>query len=84
MLVLDEATASVDFETDALIQRTIREEFAGRTIITIAHRLNTIIDYHRVLVMQEGRKIEFDTPSALLAREGGLFRELALAAGIVE
>ena len=83
MLLLDEATASVDLETDALIQKTLRESFAGCTIIAIAHRLHTILDYDRIIVMANRQVREFDTPSTLLAREGSLFRELALAAGIV-
>ena len=55
VLVLDEATASVDVETDAKIQETIREEFGDRTLLCIAHRLRTIISYDRVLVMADGR-----------------------------
>jgi ABC-type multidrug transport system fused ATPase/permease subunit len=67
VLVLDEATASIDNETDERIQKIIRERFKDSTIITVAHRLNTIIDYDRVLVLQDGAVAEFDTPSALLA-----------------
>ena len=62
ILVLDEATAAVDVETDSLIQSTIRKEFSDCTIITIAHRLNTIIDSNRVLVLDHGSIAEFDTP----------------------
>jgi hypothetical protein len=76
--VLDEATAAVDVTTDALIQSTIRSQFADCTILTIAHRLNTIIDSDRILVMDAGKAVEFDTPKALLAKEGGIF------AGMVE
>eukprot|EP00817_Percolomonadidae_sp_ATCC50343_P000242 CAMPEP_0117418678 /NCGR_PEP_ID=MMETSP0758-20121206/397_1 /TAXON_ID=63605 /ORGANISM="Percolomonas cosmopolitus, Strain AE-1 (ATCC 50343)" /LENGTH=955 /DNA_ID=CAMNT_0005199297 /DNA_START=1100 /DNA_END=3964 /DNA_ORIENTATION=- len=68
ILILDEATASVDLENDSLIQKTIREEFTDCTILTIAHRLNTIIDSDRVLVMDGGEIAEFDTPKALLEK----------------
>ena len=60
VLVLDEATASVDVATDLLIQETIRTAFKQCTVLTIAHRLNTIIDYDRVLVLEQGRKVEYD------------------------
>ena len=66
ILLMDEATASVDFESDAMIQRTIREEFTECTVITIAHRLATIIDYDLVLVMDQGVKLEYDSPDRLL------------------
>lgn len=66
ILVLDEATASVDSITDALIQKTIRSEFADATILTIAHRLNTIMDSSRIIVMDKGTIAEFDTPSKLI------------------
>ncbi len=63
---MDEATSSVDVETDSLIQRMIRTEFADRTILTIAHRLTTVMDSDRVIVMDSGKIAEFDTPSKLL------------------
>ncbi len=76
VVIMDEATASVDGETDARIQRVFREEFKNATCITVAHRLNTIMDSDLVLVMDDGRAAEFDKPSSLLSREGGLFRAL--------
>jgi len=82
VLVLDEATAAVDLETDDLIQRTIRTEFEGSTVITIAHRLNTILDYDRILVLKEGKVVEFDTPSVLIEKEGSLFKSMCQDAGI--
>ncbi|CAH3177882.1 unnamed protein product [Porites lobata] len=82
ILVLDEATAAVDLETDELIQQTIRREFADRTVLTIAHRLNTIMDYDRVMVLKEGSVAEFDSPSKLLSRKG-LFYLMAKDAGLV-
>ncbi|CAN8022372.1 unnamed protein product [Ixodes persulcatus] len=77
VLVLDEATAAVDMETDSLIQQTIRKEFTGCTVLTIAHRLNTIMDYDRILVLEQGRVAEFDTPSNLLANESSIFYSMA-------
>ncbi|XP_078381051.1 multidrug resistance-associated protein 1-like isoform X2 [Oculina patagonica] len=76
ILVLDEATAAVDLETDEFIQQTIRREFADRTVFTIAHRLNTIMDYDRVLVLDSGSIVEFDSPANLLS-QNGLFTKLA-------
>ncbi|XP_067039421.1 multidrug resistance-associated protein 1-like isoform X2 [Acropora muricata] len=73
ILVLDEATAAVDMETDDLIQETIRREFADRTVLTIAHRLNTIMDYDRVMVLDNGSIIEFDSPNSLIARRGQFY-----------
>ncbi|KAI5634884.1 ABC transporter domain-containing protein [Phthorimaea operculella] len=73
ILIMDEATANVDPQTDALIQNTIRKAFASCTVITIAHRLNTIIDSDRVLVMDKGQAVEFDTPYALLNNPKSLF-----------
>ncbi|KAG1737506.1 ABC protein [Suillus paluster] len=74
VVVLDEATASVDLETDNKIQQTIQTEFKDRTLLCIAHRLRTIISYDRILVLDAGLVAEFDTPSNLFKVEGGLFR----------
>ncbi|KYO39998.1 multidrug resistance-associated protein 1 [Alligator mississippiensis] len=82
ILVLDEATAAVDLETDQLIQSTIRSEFADCTVLTVAHRLHTIMDSNRVLVLQAGRIAEFDSPEVLLQQQG-VFTALAKDAGIV-
>jgi len=76
ILVMDEATASIDNATDAAIQEMIRENFADATVLTIAHRLNTIMDSDRVLVLDDGRIAEFDTPAALLQKEGGHFKTM--------
>jgi ATP-binding cassette subfamily C (CFTR/MRP) protein 1 len=84
ILVLDEATAAVDVETDALLQETLRSDiFTNRTIITIAHRINTIIDCDRIVVLQQGRVAEFGTPEELLSSRGQFF-ELAKEAGLVD
>ena len=84
ILVLDEATAAVDVETDSLLQETLRSDlFSNRTIITIAHRINTIIDCDRIVVLQRGEVVEFGTPAELL-RTGGQFFELAREAGLVD
>merc|ERR1719168_483804 len=66
VLILDEATAAVDLETDDLIQATIRKEFAESSVMTIAHRLNTIMDYDRIMVLDKGL-VEFASPEELLA-----------------
>ncbi len=76
ILCIDEATASVDFETDNFIQETIQSQFAGVTVLTIAHRVNTIVDYDRILVMDGGRVAEFDSPRRLLANKSSLFYSL--------
>lgn len=81
LLVLDEATAAVDLETDELIQQTIRREFADRSVFTIAHRLNTIMDYDRVLVLDNGAVVEFDSPSNLLSLNG-VFKKMAQDANL--
>ncbi|EPQ29164.1 uncharacterized protein PFL1_03451 [Pseudozyma flocculosa PF-1] len=74
IILLDEATASVDLETDAKIQTTIREEFANRTILCIAHRLRTILAYDRIAVFDQGQLAEYDSPLALFDRPDGIFR----------
>ncbi|KAF9947554.1 hypothetical protein BGZ72_010475 [Mortierella alpina] len=76
IIVMDEATASVDFETDLKIQGTIREEMANSTILTIAHRIRTIADFDRVLVMNAGEVAEFDKPLTLMKKEDSLFRSM--------
>lgn len=76
VIILDEATANVDFTTDRLIQETIRSKFRSCTVITIAHRIDTILDYDRVLVFEWGRVVEFDKPEVLLKNEAGKFAEL--------
>ncbi|KAH7002019.1 P-loop containing nucleoside triphosphate hydrolase protein [Ilyonectria destructans] len=82
ILVLDEATAAVDIETDALLQDTLRSPlFANRTIITVAHRLNTILDSDRVVVLDKGEVVEFDTPSVLFKKQG-VFHGLMKQAGL--
>eukprot|EP00899_Mesostigma_viride_P003900 jgi/Mesvir1/13510/Mv26306-RA.1 len=81
ILVLDEATAAVDQATDALIQKTIREEFKSCTMLIIAHRLNTIIDCDRIMVMADGSLVENDRPSALLAKDNGVFSSMVRATG---
>ena len=83
ILILDEATAAVDLETDDLIQKTIRSQFKDCTIITIAHRLNTVLDYDRILLMDKGEVAEFDTPTNLLANTGSKFYAMAKDAGLV-
>ncbi|KAI7696126.1 Multidrug resistance-associated protein 1 [Sarcoptes scabiei] len=83
ILILDEATAAIDLETDALIQQTIKKEFANCTILTIAHRLNTIIDSNRVLVLDKGKVVEFDSPQTLLADPRTRFYALAKDARII-
>ncbi|KAI0925971.1 hypothetical protein AcV5_008554 [Taiwanofungus camphoratus] len=74
ILILDEATASVDYETDKRIQETIANEFQDRTILCIAHRLRTIIGYDRICVMDAGGIAEFDTPANLYSMSDGIFR----------
>ncbi|XP_055536688.1 probable multidrug resistance-associated protein lethal(2)03659 [Wyeomyia smithii] len=76
ILVLDEATANVDPQTDRLIQTTIRNKFSECTVLTIAHRLHTVMDSDRVLVMDAGRIVEFDHPHKLLSDEAGYLRKL--------
>ncbi|XP_059009907.1 multidrug resistance-associated protein 1 [Mustela lutreola] len=82
ILVLDEATAAVDLETDNLIQSTIRTQFEDCTVLTIAHRLNTIMDYTRVIVLDKGEIRECGHPSDLL-QQRGLFYSMAKDAGLV-
>uniref|UniRef100_A0A8C2GUF2 ABC-type glutathione-S-conjugate transporter n=1 Tax=Cyprinus carpio TaxID=7962 RepID=A0A8C2GUF2_CYPCA len=73
ILVLDEATAALDLETDTLIQSTIRSQFEDCAVLTIAHRLNTIMDYTKVIVMDKGHIVEMDSPSNLIAKRGQFY-----------
>ncbi|KAJ2395626.1 hypothetical protein GGI05_001498 [Coemansia sp. RSA 2603] len=82
LVVMDEATASVDFETDKEMQCIIRgPEFANSTVLCIAHRLRTVIDYDRVLVLDNGRIVEFDSPAKLLNNTGSMFRQMCADSG---
>ncbi|KAK4709004.1 hypothetical protein R3W88_029929 [Solanum pinnatisectum] len=73
ILVLDEATASIDNATDAILQQTIRLEFTDCTVITVAHRIPTVMDYTKVLAISDGKLVEFDEPKKLINKEGSLF-----------
>ncbi len=83
VLILDEATSAVDMYTDVLIQRSIREEFQDSTLIVIAHRLSTIADFDRILVMGDGKVLEFGTPRELLDK-GGEFAGMVADSGEVD
>ncbi|KIJ32692.1 hypothetical protein M422DRAFT_52742 [Sphaerobolus stellatus SS14] len=77
VVIMDEATSAIDLQLDEMVQRTIREELSEALVITIAHRLRTIIDYDRVMVLgSEGRILEFDEPGKLLANPEGVFTEM--------
>ncbi|KAF0749576.1 putative multidrug resistance-associated protein lethal(2)03659 isoform X2, partial [Aphis craccivora] len=81
ILILDEATANVDPLTDKLIQNTIRNKFKNCTVLTIAHRINTIMDSDRVLVMDFGKIVEFDHPKNLLKNADGFFYKMVEQTG---
>ncbi|CAI6346527.1 unnamed protein product [Macrosiphum euphorbiae] len=84
ILVLDEATAAIDLETDDLIQTTIRTEFKDCTVLTIAHRLNTIMDSDKVIVLDNGFMIEYDSPANLLQDKSSVFYSMAKDAGLAQ
>jgi len=81
VVVMDEPTANIDPETDAQLQKLIRTEFRDATLITIAHRLHTVADFDRILVMDAGECKEYDSPAALLRIEGGYFSSMVSALG---
>ncbi|KAM7295390.1 ATP-binding cassette sub-family C member 2 [Ixodes scapularis] len=83
VLVLDEATSKMDGDTDRLIQGALRTAFRRCTVLTIAHRINTVLDYDKILVMGEGRVLEFGPVSELLANPHSVFRSLAQDAGVL-
>ena len=76
IIVMDEATANVDYRTDQLIQQTIRDKFKECTVLTIAHRINTVLDYDRVIVLHEGQLVEAGEPAVLLNNDNGWFSQL--------
>lgn len=73
---MDEATANIDVKTEEIIQKAINEILKNSTIITIAHRIKTIINYDKILVIKDGEKLEFDSPNDLLSRNDSLFYKL--------
>lgn len=77
IIVLDEATASIDQNTDELIQKTIRDQFRNCTVLTIAHRLNTVLDSSRIMVIDCGQIVEFDSPKVLLDDKNTIFYQMA-------
>jgi len=81
IIIMDEATSSIDFAADTAVQKTIREEFTNALLITIAHRIRTIIDYDRLIVMDQGKIVEIDTPYNLIQKEDGIFRGMCLKSG---
>ncbi|KAI0656583.1 multidrug resistance-associated ABC transporter [Cubamyces menziesii] len=82
LLILDEATSAIDYDTDAIIQNSLREEL-GRdvTVITVAHRLQSVMDADKIMVLDAGRIVEYDAPRVLLQKEGGYFRSLVDGSG---
>jgi len=76
IVLLDEATASCDVETDQLVQQTVRRVFRGATVLTVAHRLNTIADSDTIMVLDKGKVCELGPPAQLLARPGGRYQQL--------
>ncbi|OWB86488.1 hypothetical protein B5S33_g5186 [[Candida] boidinii] len=84
ILILDEATSSVDYETDSKIQNTIAREFKDCTILCVAHRLKTILNYDKILVMEKGEAVEYDSPLNLYSNQNSIFRDMCNKSGIKE
>jgi len=83
ILIMDEATSSVDYETDALVQETIAREFKDCTVLCIAHRLKTILNYDKILVLEKGELEEYDTPMELYNKEG-IFRQMCENSNVID
>ncbi|KAF8908922.1 P-loop containing nucleoside triphosphate hydrolase protein [Gymnopilus junonius] len=82
LLILDEATSAIDYKTDAVIQRTLRSQLSDDvTVLTVAHRLQTIMDADKIMVLENGRIVEFDSPRILVKKENGIFRGLVDGSG---
>lgn len=81
ILVLDEATANVDADTDKFVQKTIRDKFADCTVLTIAHRLHTVMDCDRLLIIDAGQIVEYDHPYCLLKHDNGFLTKLVNETG---
>lgn len=81
IIIADEVTANIDLQTDRLIQKLIRRRFASCTVITVAHRLLSIIDCHKIIVLDAGKLIEFGTPFELLQKPDGAFTHLVRQTG---
>ncbi|RIA90254.1 P-loop containing nucleoside triphosphate hydrolase protein [Glomus cerebriforme] len=81
LIIMDEATASVDFKTDKMIQETIRQEFKDSTLLCIAHRIRTVVDYDKILVLDAGRIVEFDHPYLLIQNPKSVFRAMCEKSG---
>jgi ABC-type multidrug transport system fused ATPase/permease subunit len=84
ILVLDESTSAMDDDSDKSMQRVIKECFQDTTVISIAHRLDTIIEYDRVLVLERGQITDYDTPHALLMNPDSIFSQMAKASGTTQ
>lgn len=75
-MVIDEATANIDYQTEQIIQKAIHELLVNSTIITIAHRIKTVLNFDRILVLENGNILEFDSPNNLLRNEKSYFYKL--------
>ncbi|KAH9100105.1 hypothetical protein LEN26_016183 [Aphanomyces euteiches] len=84
IVVMDEATAAIDHETDQNLQRVIRTEFASSTVLTIAHRLDTVLDSDRILAFDQGRLVQCDSPKSLISQGSGIFFDLCSEGGYLD
>ncbi|KAF0694611.1 Aste57867_14528 [Aphanomyces stellatus] len=84
VVVLDEATAAIDHDTDQLLQKVIRDEFSNSTVMTIAHRLDTVLDYDRIFVLDAGELVQSDSPRALFDRASGIFFDMITDGGYAD